>query len=422
MQGGEGMQTRTGAAEQRVAHYAYAARQPILTAEEKVYGYELLYRSSEENRFQSQNPDGATRSVIDMSSLLGLDILCDDRQAFLNCTRDILLSEFVTLLPPRNVVLEVLPEVTADEDVKLALQRLKEAGYKIALDDFRLKDPREPLVDYADFVKVDLKNTPLKEAEAISALRGHVCKMVAQKVETREDYATAKRAGFHLFQGYFFRRPQMVRTWSGSSGQMSSLNLLREVSRAELDWNEVERVIKCDATLCYRLLRYLNSPYFGFRSEIRTVRQALMILGEYEVRRWCRLAVTVDMTRNKPSDLLLATLTRARLSELLGNRLSYTDSDLFLLGLLSLMDSILEIPMQRAVDALHVHHDLAAALVGEESNLTPIYHLVLAVEAGAWDEAALWCESLGLTESFVAEALWHAMEWAHDVSTMGMAA
>lgn len=404
----------------RVAHYA--ARQPILTADEKVYGYELLYRSGEENQFPSANPEDATRSVIDMSSLLGLDVLCDDRQAFLNCTREILLSEFVTLLAPRNVVLEVLPSVEPDEEVTGALQRLKEMGYKIALDDYRLDDPREALADYADFLKIDLQAMPLKDAETLAARRGHICKMVAQKVETREDYTMAKRAGYHLFQGYFFRRPQMVRTWSGSPAQMSSLNLLREVSRADLDWTEVERVIKCDATLCYRLLRYLNSPFFGFRSEIRTVRQALMILGENETRRWCRLAVTVDMTRNKPSDLLLAALTRARLSELLGDRLNYAESDLFLLGLLSLMDSILEIPMRRALEALHVHHDLTAALLDEEGSLTPVYKLVVAVEAGAWDEAARWCESMGLTEAYVAETLWRAMEWAHDVSAVGMAA
>ncbi|HEV2213655.1 MAG TPA: HDOD domain-containing protein, partial [Terracidiphilus sp.] len=321
-----------------------------------------------------------------------------------------------------NVVLEVLPSVEVDEDVTTALERLKKMGYKIALDDYSVNDPRESLVDYADFLKVDLKRTSLEEAEKLAARRGYICKMVAQKVETREDYTVAKRAGYHLFQGYFFRRPQMVRTWSGSSPQVSSLNLLREVSRAELDWDAVEKEIKCDATLCYRLLRYLNSPFFGFRSEIRTVRQALMILGETEVRRWCRLAVTVDMTRNKPSDLLLAALTRARLSELLGERLAYADSDLFLLGLLSLMDAILEIPMQRALDALHVHHDLKSALLDEESDLTPVYRLVVAVEAGAWDEAARWCESMGLTESYVAETLWRAMEWAHDVSTPGMAA
>ncbi|HUX43981.1 MAG TPA: HDOD domain-containing protein [Terracidiphilus sp.] len=404
----------------RASHYA--ARQPILTADEKVYGYELLFRSNEENRFYCSNADDATRSVIDMSSLLGLDVLCDERMAFLNCTREILLSEYVTLLPSRNVVLEVLPEVTPDEDVRMALQRLKEAGYKIALDDFVLGDAREELVDFADFLKVDLRKTPMEQAARLTAGRGHICKMVAQKVETREEYAQARRAGFHLFQGYFFRRPQMVRTWSGPQGRSASLTLLREVSKAELNWDEVESAIRLDPTLCYRLLRYLNSPIFGFRSEIRTVHQALMILGENEARRWCRLAVTLDMTKNRTTDLMLAALTRARLSELLGEDVEHGDVDLFLLGLLSLMDSILDIPMKQAVEALHLDHDVQAALLGEECSLSALYQLVLALEAGEWEEVARLCQRLGLNEDVVTEKHWRAMQWAHDVGAMDAAA
>ena len=194
----------------------YVARQPILTPEERVFGYELLFRSGAENHFISSDPTDATRSVIDMSSLLGLGVLCDNAAAFINCTREILLSEFVTLLPPENLVLEVLSTVPPDEEVMLACSQLKKTGVKIALDDYVIDDPREPLAYFADFIKVDLKQTPLTDAGMIVASHRAVCKMVAMKVETRQDFQFAAKAGFQLVQGYFFRRPQMVRTWTGS--------------------------------------------------------------------------------------------------------------------------------------------------------------------------------------------------------------
>jgi c-di-GMP-related signal transduction protein len=394
----------------------YAARQPILTMDERVFGYELLFRSGADNHFSSSDPSDATRSVIDMSSLLGLGVLCDNTLAFINCTRDILLSEFISLLPPENVVLEVLSSVTPDEEVMLALTQLKRAGVKIALDDYSVDDPREPLAYFADFIKVDLRQTSLTDAGIIVAAHKAVCRMVAMKVETRQDFQLAKKAGFQLAQGYFFRRPQMVRTWTGSANRAIHLSVLNAVMKADLDLGEIEELIKKDATLCFRLLRYLNSPMFGFRSEICSVRQALMILGENETRRWCRLAVTLEIAHDRTSDLMLAALTRARFCEMLGPRVADGNIDLFLLGLLSLMDAILEIPIASVVDALSVHQDIKLALTNKECRLTPLYNLMLAVEAGEWDIVCHLCEELHIPEAFVSGAQWKAMEWAQQAS------
>lgn len=394
----------------------YAARQPILTADERVFGYEILFRSDAANHFSSADPTDATRSVIDMSSLLGLGVLCDNKLAFINCTREILLSEFITLLPPENLVLEILSTVPPDEEVMLACTQLKRAGVKIALDDYTVDDPREPLAYFADFIKVDLRQTSLADAGIIVAGHRAVCRMIAMKVETRQDFQFAKKAGFHLVQGYFFRRPQMVRTWTGSSNRAIHLSLLNAVMRPELDIAQVEDLIKKDATLCFRLLRYLNSPMFGFRSEICSVKQALMILGENETRRWCRLAVTLEISHDRTSDLMLAALTRGRFCELLGPRLGSGDMDLFLLGLLSLMDSILEIPIESVVDALSIHQDIKLALMQKDSPLMSLYNLMLAVEAGEWDTVTRLCDDIHLSEPVVSGAQWKAMEWAQQVS------
>jgi c-di-GMP phosphodiesterase len=394
----------------------YAARQPILTPEERVFGYELLFRSGAENHFSCSDPTDATRSVIDMSSLLGLGVLCDNTLAFINCTREILLSEFITLLPPENLVLEVLSSVPPDEEIMLACSQLKKTGVKIALDDYTVDDPREPLAYFADFIKVDLKQTSLTDAGIIVASHRAVCRMIAMKVENRQDFQFAKKAGFQLVQGYFFRRPQMVRTWTGSSNRAIHLAILNAVLKPDLDLEQVEDLIKKDATLCFRLLRYLNSPMFGFRSEICSVRQALMILGENEVRRWCRLAVTIEMAQNRTSDLMLSALTRGRFCELLGPNLVDGAIDLFLLGLLSMMDSILEIPMASVVSALSINQDIKLALLRKECNLTPLYNLMLAVEAGEWFTVTNLCEEMHLSEMLVSDAQWKAMEWAQQVS------
>ena len=395
----------------------YVARQPILTPDERVFGYELLFRSDAANRFSSMDPTHATRSVIDMSSLLGLGVLCDNTLAFINCNRDILLSEFITLLPPENVVLEILSTVPPDEEVMQACTQLKRAGVKIALDDYVVDDPREPLAYFADFIKVDMRQTSLTDAGLIVASHRAVCRMIAMKVETRQDFQFAKKAGFQLVQGYFFRRPQMVRTWTGSANQAIHLSILNAVLKPELDLTQVEGLIKKDATLCFRLLRYLNSPMFGFRAEICSVRQALLILGENEIRRWCRLAVTLEMAHGRTSDLMLTALTRAHFCELVGPTVVDGNIDLFLLGLLSLMDAILEIPMASVVDALSVHQDIKSALMQKDSALSPLYNLMLSVEAGEWPEVTRLCEEMHVSEPFISESQWKAMEWAQQVSS-----
>lgn len=401
----------------------YTARQPILAANEKVIGYELLFRSGVENYFKCSDPNDATRSVIDVSSLQGLDVLCDKLLAFINCTRDILLNGDVTILPPDRVVVEILETVTPDALVLHACGKLKAAGYRIALDDFGVDDPREALAHLADFIKVDLKQTSMKEAAAIAKKYGSAsCQMLAEKVETREEFAAAKKVGFKYFQGYFFRKPETMKSRGVSSTRATSLRLLEEIAKPELDLVKVEDAMKTHATLCFRLLRYLNSPLFTFGSEIHSLRHALSILGEDELRRWCRLAVMLELTQNKPSDLVLSALVRARFSELLGAKVQHGEADLFLLGLLSLMDSVLGIPMANLVESLPLSPDLRSALLDEEGNLAPIYKLVLAVEAGEWEKTARLCTELRVTENFVAESHWNAMGWAQAVVTATAAA
>jgi len=395
----------------------FVARQPILTRDEKVFGYELLFRNGVDEYFRSSDVESAARSTLNTSMLMGLDVLCDGRRAFINCTRDVLLKDYVTLLPSTQTVVEILESVPVDDLVLAACQRLREAGYLIALDDFITSDPREPLVEIADIVKVDLRQVSFEDAAEMAKRYGPWrCRMLAEKVETRAEFTATKNAGFVYFQGFFFHRPETLHAQEIPANQVNYLRMWQAVAKPELDTREVETVIKSEASLCYRLLRYLNSPVFGLANEIHSVRHALAILGEREVRRWVRLVATLGAGQNKSSELVLSALVRARFCELLSPRIPHGESDLFLMGLLSLMDTILEIPMNRVLESVSVDRETRGVLLGGQSHLRRFYQLMLAQESGEWQASSDLARELHLSDSEVAEKYWEAVHWAQQVS------
>jgi EAL and modified HD-GYP domain-containing signal transduction protein len=349
---------------------------------------------------------------------MGLDVLCDGRRAFVNCTRDTLIKGLVTLLPPTSTVVEVLETVPADPEVVAACRSLKDAGYMIALDDYVADDPREALVEIADIIKVEMQLTNEEQRSVLmKKFEPMLCRMLAEKIETRAEFARARDQGFVYFQGYFFRRPETINTRDMPANQMNYLRLLQEVARPELDLDELEKLVKAEASICYRLLRYLNSAMFGFQSEIHSVRHALSILGERDVRRWVRLVAAVGAGQEKTSDLVLSALVRGRFGELLTPQVRHGESDLFLLGLLSLIDAMMEMPMARVLEKIPLDHATKAALLGQPSVLRPVFQLMLAHESGDWDAAVELSENLHLDSDNVAEMYWQAQHWAREVSS-----
>jgi len=394
----------------------YVARQPIFDRDERVFGYELLFRDGLENAFHGDT-DEASRATLDRSLLMGLDVLCDGRRAFVNCTRDTLIKGLVTLLPSTTTVVEILESVSADPDVIAACRNLKEAGYMIALDDYVSNDPREALAEMADIIKVEMQLTTEVQRDAMIQRLGPLrCLMLAEKIETHAEFVRARDQGFVYFQGYFFRRPEMINTHDMPANRMNYLRMLQEVSRPELAIKELENLIKAEASVCYRLLRYLNSAMFGFHSEIHSVRHALSILGERDVRRWVRLVAAVGAGQEKTSDLVLSALVRGRFGELLTPHVAHGESDLFLMGLLSLIDAMMEMPMEEVLDKIPLDHETKAVLLGQPSRLRPVYQLMLAHESGEWGAAADLSQRLHLHTEDVAGLYWQAQEWARQVS------
>ena len=397
------------------------ARQPILTGGEKVVGYELLFRESSDDNRCSSDFESATSSTLDMLNVMGLDMVCDGRLAFINFTRQMLLKEYFRLLPPDKVVVEIQEKVPADETVLAACLQLKQRNYKIALDNFVPGDAREALVPHADFLKVDVRSVPPGQGLAMTArYTGAQCRMLAQKVETREQFTNGVRDGFTLFQGYFFQRPERMRGRRIPAAHASYLRLLQAISGPEIDLAGVEDLIKHDASICYRLLRYLNSPVLGVSSPVKSIRHAMSLLGERELVRWIRMATALAMGEEKCSDLVLSSLVRARFCELVAPKVDQGSSDLFLMGMLSLMDAILETPMGVVVEGLALNPDTKAELLGAKTGnrtpLSPVHDVMVAREAGDWEAVTAQGKKLNVSLLFINRAYNEAMNWAHQIT------
>jgi c-di-GMP-related signal transduction protein len=396
------------------------ARQPILNKDENVLGYELLFRENlEEDQFNS-NFEGGTRSIIDTLNVMGLDVVCDGRLAFINCTHEMLWKDFFLLLPAEKTVIEIQESVPADDMVVAACDRLRLAGYRIALDNFGPEDPREVLLPYADYLKVDIRRATKEQCAALTRYEGKVC-LLAEKVETRLQFITAVKDGFTLFQGYFFRHPERMRARHIPANQASQLRLLKAISAPEVDLAAVEELIKQDASLCYRLLRYLNSPMLGISNTVHSVRHGMRLLGERELVRWIRMATTLIMGQEKCSDLVLASLVRARFCELIAPKVNHGSCDLFLIGMFSLMDAILDAPMGVVIEGLAFDDETRTELLGMKTGkptaLSPIYELMVSREAGEWDVVARHAKKLNLSLPFVNRSFNEAVSWAHQMTT-----
>ncbi len=350
----------------------YATRQPVLAADGTVIGYKLIFRTDVVSHFSELETDASGSVAIEMSTLLSLDSLCDHRMAFIDCDRDLLLQRGLALLPPEKVVAEIDSSVTVDDAIYQLCCDMKNDGYRIALADFSLGDPREPIAHLADFIFVDLQRTQWDDIPRIIGTdRWRHSGLVATTVETREEMEFARKAGFQFFQVNFFRLPESLRSRTALTNRTVYLRLLRAVSQPELDWNTIEALLKSDATIYYRFMRFVNSAGVGIRCEVRSVRQALGLLGDDEIRRWCRLAGMFEMSKGRPSELLLSALMRARFAELLGKLIEHESADLFLLGLLTMMDTILEIPMDAIVDGLSLDEASMTFLLDHEGSLRP---------------------------------------------------
>jgi EAL and modified HD-GYP domain-containing signal transduction protein len=390
----------------------FIARQPIFDTDHSVQAYELLFRISEENQYPNGNPDLASQKVIDTAMLAGLDKLADGHSVFLNCTHDFITAGYPTLFPSESTVLEILETAVLDEKLVSSCSRLKEAGYRIALDDF-VDEPRyAPLLELADVIKVDFRVTqPKVRATLAQRYARRDRQLLAEKVETHEEFSTAVQQGYTLFQGYFFCRPHILSTPQVSGLDPKHLPILRVLGTPSLDLIQVEKLIKSDPALCYRLLRYLNSPAFYLQTEIKSILHALAMLGDAEVRKWLLLVCAVLGAGAKKPELVTAALVRARFAELLGPYVRLAGSSLFILGLLSLMDAIMDAPLESVLKQVAVPPEVRSALLGEENPFRRCLNLVLAYEAADWTKCDELRKKCHIPAALLSGTYLNAVSW-----------
>jgi EAL and modified HD-GYP domain-containing signal transduction protein len=397
----------------------YLARQPILNREREVVAYELLFRDGPENAFRGGSIPSATSSVIaDAFLMVGLDALSGGRPVYVNFSRESLLEEVPLLLPPSHLVVELLETIEPDERVVRACRALKARGYTLALDDFAWSEAWRPLVELADIVKLDfLATRGAERARTIARLRRYRTTLLAEKVEHHQDVEDALRLGCALFQGYFFHKPTMLSMRGLAGLESSHLRVLRAISSASCDLRTVEDLVRRDLSLTYKLLRRASSPVFGESIRTGSLRRALQVLGLDEVRRWVALLVVAGLSKGQPAELTRAALLRARFCEAAAPAFGLAErgADLFLMGLFSVLETILGRPLGEILGELALEPELQEALrLDGRSSLARPLRCAIAWERGDWDAVDAISSELPARGDGLPEAYVGALEWLRE--------
>ncbi|HUJ34933.1 MAG TPA: HDOD domain-containing protein [Solirubrobacteraceae bacterium] len=389
----------------------FVARQPIFTRTLDVAGYELLFRDGQASRALVADPEGATASVVLNSfTEIGLERLVGTKPAWVNVSREFVLSGLARTLPPNVVGLEILEDELLDERFVHALIELKRRGYRLALDDFEYTVSAERLLRLVDVVKLDvLAMGRDRMSREVARLRPYGATLLAEKVETHEDHAWCVELGCDLFQGFFFCRPELLHNRGIVATRASMLEVVSDLQDPTVQLGQLERKISRDVALSFRLLRYINSAFFGLRFEISSIGQALALLGVENLRRWATLTVlaTVD---GKPPELTVTALVRARFCELAGEQLpGPRPGELFTLGLFSVIDALMDAPIEDVVAQIPFPPDMRYALVHRAGEKGVLLESVTALEAGDFDRAQRLVRGAG-------DLYLQALMWAGDAA------
>ena len=371
----------------------YLARQPIMDLRGKVCGYELLYRAGPDASFRGDG-NMATRTMLDNTVIFGLDRLASGVPAFVNCTQESLTEDLVRVLPVNMTVLEILENLEPTPSLIRACRKLKALGFRLALDDFTWKPNYDPLVELADYIKIDFVLTKARERRSLlKRLRGVTeAQRIAEKIETQEEYKWAKQEGFRLFQGYYFCRPVLLTNREIPSNKLSQIKILQLLQSDVIDLRKLTQLMKREAALTYRLLRLANSPICAIRHEVRSIHAALVMVGDEAFRRIALLAITSELNAGQPAELLRMSFVRGRFCELAAGLCALDRAEQYLLGMLSLMPAMMRFPMKKLTPELPLRKKIREALEGKANSERVLLHWIESYERGDWaacDAAAL---------------------------------
>jgi EAL and modified HD-GYP domain-containing signal transduction protein len=364
----------------------------------------------------SVDADAASSETI-MKSFhdIGIDKITSGKKAFVNFTERLLLDGVATILPSKFLVVEILESVLPTPEVLGACRELRERGYLIALDDFILSPEYMPLISIADIIKIDFISTDLSAIERFTtAIRNKPITLLAEKIETYDVFETAKRLGFTLFQGYFFSKPMIIQSKGVLSPMKTTCMRLIHLSfDPDVNFHKISGIIKQDTALSFLLLRVVNSAFFGMRYKITGIRQALTILGMAELKKWVTMISMSRLGDNKPDELITTALVRARFLELIAPRVGIRNDveNMFMVGLMSLMDAIMDMPLDEVIRSTSVSDEISEALLTRFGKRGELLSLIIAYESGGWDTASQIADKYVISMDTITTLYIEAIEW-----------
>lgn len=389
----------------------FIARQPIYDSRLEVIGYELLFRASDTYFAEfTSGHEASSRVIVNSFINIGIERLVGSSLAFINVPEQLVLNDALLPMFHEQTVLEVLEDIPPTPEVIAGLRRLKSRGFKIALDDFVYQPAYRPFLELADFVKIDIENMrPDEIAEQLVQLRSYPVKLVAEKVETEDMYVLCKAQGFGYFQGYFFCRPRTLTERTLPPNEVVVLALLQQLNDPALDASELEKTLAGDVTLSYKLLRYVNSAAFGMRREIESLKDAIILVGLNTIRNWATLILLGSINTGRPKELIKVAMIRARMCELLAEKQNPAiKPQMFIVGLLSVLDVIMEIPMANLLDHLALSAPIKFALLQQEGEHGALLQQTILYEQAQWEMLLNMC----VDRNSVVSAYLEAVHWA----------
>jgi len=383
----------------------FIARQPIFDRAERVSGYEILFRSEDPDQANVTDAETATATVV-LNTLteLGIERIVGSHVAWINLSRETILSGIATMLPPAVAGFEILEGQVVDDTLVAAVRDLKQQGYRISLDDFEYQPELVPLIELADIVKLDhLSLGSERFTEQIELLKPYSVSVLAEKVETKEAHEFCKALGCDLFQGFFYQKPELLHERRIELTAGSILQVIAALNNKELQFDELEPLIAHDLPLSLRLLRYINSAFFGLRNEVTSVRHAIVLLGLENVRQWATLTV-MGSIEGKTPELTSTALIRGRFCELAGETSGLDGSSLFTIGMFSLLDAMLDLSLEDVTSELPFPNEMRVALLRHAGPMGRILDAATALEGGYFGDAKTLVPNAG--EYYVQSLLW----------------
>ena len=378
----------------------------------RVHGYELLSRAGPEKTLPGDGHQ-ATRAMLDDTVIFGLEKLSNGLPAFVKCSMEALTEDFVHVLPAGMAVLEIMEGVEPSPSLIHTCRRLKSEGFRLALDGFTWKPTLMPLVQLADYIKVDFALKCAEERKTLLKQLGTAAvALLAEKVETQEQYNQARAEGFTLFQGYYFCRPVLLQNRKVPVNRLSQIEILQLLHEDSIDLNKLSRLVKRDTSLTYRLLRLVNSPFCAVRQEVNSIQAALLAVGEETFRRIATLAIASELSVDRPAEILRMAFVRGRFCELAAGACGLSPTEQYLLGMLSLLPAMLRLPMEELIPSLPLRDEIRRALLREPNTERVLLQWLEYHEHGQWAMSDAVVEANRLSQIEIVGCYGEAVEWA----------